>query len=125
MGKACTVRSTFPDTFRRLRQVPALVRQLMRNRAAVIVRNAVAKWPVDTGKSKASIRYEEQTKGEKFRIVLIVDARNKQGTIYAPYIRSKGVAPFDEYIEKPGQQAVRELPAEIARATVAAIKAGS
>lgn len=119
-----TVRSDFPDTFRRLRQVPALVRQLMRNRAAIIVREATAKWPVDTGKSRASIRFEEQTKGERFRIVLIVDAQNRQGTVYAPYILSRGVRPFDTYIEEPGQRAVRELPAEIARATVAAIKAG-
>jgi hypothetical protein len=122
---ATTVRSDFPDAFRRLRQIPALVRQLMRNRAAKIVRDAIARWPVDTGKSRASIRYEEQTNANgKFRIILIVDAENEKGTIYAPYIRSKGVAPFRQYIEEPGQLAVRELPAEIARATVAAIKSG-
>lgn len=99
----------------------AITKKVLRDEAGKVITFARSRWPVDTGRSKAALRWVQDPDG-RTHLLCQATQPGRPGVKYAPYIRSHGLRPWFELIVVPGRAIGRTAPREIGRRFIAAMK---
>lgn len=98
-----------------------ITRKVLRDEAGKVITFARGRWPVDTGRSKAALRWVQDPDGKVHLLCQATDPK-RPGVKYAPFIKSGGLRPWVELIVIPGLDIGRRAPREIGRRFIAAMK---
>lgn len=93
----------------------AVARHLLRSMAGMLVAEAKTRWPVDTGRSKASIRWTQPSGG-------LPQVEISARTPYTLYIISGGVHPWTAYILRPVRDLLDTAKVALARNILLRVK---
>lgn len=99
----------------------AITKKVLRDEAGKVITFARGRWPVDTGRSKAALRWVQDPDGRTHLLCQATDPK-RPGVKYAPFIRSGGLKPWIDLIVVPGLAVARNAPREIGRRFIAAMK---
>jgi hypothetical protein len=95
--------------------------KVLRDEAGKVIAFARGRWPVDTGRSKAALRWVQDPDG-KVHLLCQATQPGRPGVKYAPYIKSHGLRPWNDLIVVPAKDSARRAPHEIARRFLAAMR---